>query len=120
MISRLCDYGQELKDSYGFIHNLCTLIPALELAYSKSIHSSTGKTSAMLEICWNPYLPYDTLKKNLDVIHPTENSFKIMLDKARNHANRCMQDSFEYARESWDKSQTPPDLKVGDLVEHQL
>ncbi|MBW0549141.1 hypothetical protein O181_088856 [Austropuccinia psidii MF-1] len=39
-----------------------------------------------------------------------------MLDKASNHANRCMQDSFKYAKERWDKSHKPPNLKVGDLV----
>ncbi|MBW0473476.1 hypothetical protein O181_013191 [Austropuccinia psidii MF-1] len=39
-----------------------------------------------------------------------------MLDKARHHANRCMQDSLKYAKERWDKSHKPPDFKVGDLV----
>ncbi|MBW0562156.1 hypothetical protein O181_101871 [Austropuccinia psidii MF-1] len=39
-----------------------------------------------------------------------------MLDKARCHANRCMQDSFKYAKERWDKSHKPPDFKIGDLV----
>ncbi|MBW0586818.1 hypothetical protein O181_126533 [Austropuccinia psidii MF-1] len=39
-----------------------------------------------------------------------------MLDKARHHANRCMQDSFKYAKERWDKSHKPPDFKIGDLV----
>ncbi|MBW0577467.1 hypothetical protein O181_117182 [Austropuccinia psidii MF-1] len=32
MIRRLCAYGLELKDSDGFTHDWCTLIPALELA----------------------------------------------------------------------------------------
>ncbi|MBW0558251.1 hypothetical protein O181_097966 [Austropuccinia psidii MF-1] len=49
MIRRLCAYGLEFKDSDGFTHDWCTLIPALELAYKTSIHSSTGKTPAMLE-----------------------------------------------------------------------
>ncbi|MBW0581438.1 hypothetical protein O181_121153 [Austropuccinia psidii MF-1] len=39
-----------------------------------------------------------------------------MLDKARHHANRCMQDYFKYAKERWDKSHKPPDFKIGDLV----
>ncbi|MBW0554960.1 hypothetical protein O181_094675 [Austropuccinia psidii MF-1] len=39
-----------------------------------------------------------------------------MLEKARHHANRCMQDSFKYAKERWDKSHKPPDFKIGDLV----
>ncbi|MBW0545856.1 hypothetical protein O181_085571 [Austropuccinia psidii MF-1] len=49
MIRRFCSYGLEFKDSDGFTHDWCTLIPALELTYKKSIHSSTGKTPAMLD-----------------------------------------------------------------------
>ncbi|MBW0569692.1 hypothetical protein O181_109407 [Austropuccinia psidii MF-1] len=116
MIRRFCAYGLEFKDSDGFTHDWCTLIPALELAYKTSIHSSTGKTQAMLEKGWNPRLPYDTLKKNLVDLHPTASSFKIMHDKARHHENRCMQDSCKYAKERWDKSHKPPDSKMGDLV----
>ncbi|MBW0586086.1 hypothetical protein O181_125801 [Austropuccinia psidii MF-1] len=116
MIRIFCAYGLELKDSDGFTHDLCTLIPALELAYKTSIHSSTGKTPAIPEKGCNPKLPYDNLKKDLVDIHPTARSFKIMLDKARHHANRCMQDSFKYAKERWDKSHKPPDFKIGDLV----
>ncbi|MBW0507175.1 hypothetical protein O181_046890 [Austropuccinia psidii MF-1] len=48
MIRRFCAYGLEFKDSDGFTHDWCTLIPALELAYKTSIHSSTGKTPEML------------------------------------------------------------------------
>ncbi|MBW0569385.1 hypothetical protein O181_109100 [Austropuccinia psidii MF-1] len=49
MIRRFFAYGLELKDSDGFNHDWCTLIPALKLAYKTSIHASTGKTPAMLE-----------------------------------------------------------------------
>ncbi|MBW0491167.1 hypothetical protein O181_030882 [Austropuccinia psidii MF-1] len=48
MIRRFCAYGLEFKDSDSFTHYWCTLIPDLELAYQKSIHSSTGKAPAML------------------------------------------------------------------------
>ncbi|MBW0558922.1 hypothetical protein O181_098637 [Austropuccinia psidii MF-1] len=116
MIRKFCAYGLEFKDSDGFTHDWCTLIPALELAYKKSIHSSIGKTPTMLEKGLNPRLPYDTLKKDLVDIHPTEHSFKIMLEKARHHANKCMQDSFKYAKERWDKIHKRPDFKIGDLV----
>ncbi|MBW0582575.1 hypothetical protein O181_122290, partial [Austropuccinia psidii MF-1] len=116
MIRSFCAYALEFKDPDCFTHDWCTLIPALELAYKTSIHSSTGKTPAMLEKGWNPRLPYDTLKKDSVDIHPTARSFKIMLDKARHHANRCMQDSFKYEMERWDKSHKPPDFKIGELV----
>ncbi|MBW0587111.1 hypothetical protein O181_126826 [Austropuccinia psidii MF-1] len=94
----------------------CTLIPDLELEYKASIHSSTGKTPAMLEKGLNPRLPYDTHKKDLVDIHPTASSFKLMLDKEGHHANRFMQDSFKYAKEGWDKRHKPPDFTIGDLV----
>ncbi|MBW0501766.1 hypothetical protein O181_041481 [Austropuccinia psidii MF-1] len=116
MISRFSSYVLEFKEFYGFTHDWCILIPALELAYKTSIHYSTGKTPEMLEKGWNPRLPYDTLKKHLVDIHPTTRSFKIMLDKAKHHPNRCMQYSFKYADGRCDKSHKPLDFKVGDLV----
>ncbi|MBW0576958.1 hypothetical protein O181_116673 [Austropuccinia psidii MF-1] len=113
---RFCAYVLEFKDSDSFTHDWCTLIPALELAYRTSIHSSTGKTTATLEKGWNPRLPYNTLKKDLVHIDPTASCFKLMIDNATHYANRCMQDSFKYEKERWDKSHKPPDLKIGDLV----
>ncbi|MBW0554654.1 hypothetical protein O181_094369 [Austropuccinia psidii MF-1] len=99
MIIRFRAYGLELKDSDGFTHSWCTLIPALELAYKTSIHPSTGRKPAMLEKGCNPRLPYDTL--DLVDIHPTERTFKISLDKARNNTNRFIKDSFKYAKARW-------------------
>ncbi|MBW0584127.1 hypothetical protein O181_123842 [Austropuccinia psidii MF-1] len=49
MIRRFCAYVLELKDSDGFTHDWCTLIPALELAYKTSVLSSTGQTPSLLE-----------------------------------------------------------------------
>ncbi|MBW0502064.1 hypothetical protein O181_041779 [Austropuccinia psidii MF-1] len=49
MIRRFCAYGVVLKDSDVFTNYWCTFIPALELEYKTSIHSSTGKAPAMLE-----------------------------------------------------------------------
>ncbi|MBW0471857.1 hypothetical protein O181_011572 [Austropuccinia psidii MF-1] len=49
MIRKFCAYGLKLKDYDGFTDYWCTLIPELELSYKTSIHSSTGKTPAMLE-----------------------------------------------------------------------
>ncbi|MBW0564143.1 hypothetical protein O181_103858 [Austropuccinia psidii MF-1] len=116
MIIRLCAYGLEFKDSDGFTHDWCTLVPSLELAYKTSIHSSTGKTPAMLEKGCNTRLLYDTLKKDLVDIHPTASIFKLMLEKVRHHVNRCMQDFFNYAKERWYKNHKPSEFKVGDLV----
>ncbi|MBW0496115.1 hypothetical protein O181_035830 [Austropuccinia psidii MF-1] len=116
IIREFCAYGLGFKGSDGFIHDWCTLIPAFELAYKTLIHSLTGKTPEILEKGWNPRLPYNILKKDLVDINPTARSFKMILDKSRHHANRCMQDSFKYEKERWDKSHEPPDFKVGELV----
>ncbi|MBW0483245.1 hypothetical protein O181_022960 [Austropuccinia psidii MF-1] len=67
----------------------------------------------MFEKGWNPRLPADTLRKDLLDIHPTACSFKVMLDKVKNHAKRSMNDAFEYAKQKWDKV---PHFKVGYLV----
>ncbi|MBW0460958.1 hypothetical protein O181_000673 [Austropuccinia psidii MF-1] len=100
MIRRFCAYGLGFKDSDGFTHDWCTLILALELlAYKTSIHTSTGKTPAMLEKGWNPKLPVDALKKDLGNINPTALSFKLFLDKVRHHANQSMNDAFEYSKQ---------------------
>ncbi|MBW0554283.1 hypothetical protein O181_093998 [Austropuccinia psidii MF-1] len=52
-----CAYRLELKDPDGFTHDLCKLVPALQLVYKTSIHSSTGITPEILQKVWNPRLP---------------------------------------------------------------
>ncbi|MBW0553673.1 hypothetical protein O181_093388 [Austropuccinia psidii MF-1] len=81
-----------------------------------SIHPSTNQTPAILEKGWNPKLPQDSLRKELVEIHLTAASFKGMLDKARKHAVRCMEDSFSYDKNQWDKSHATPYFKRGNLV----
>ncbi|MBW0534395.1 hypothetical protein O181_074110 [Austropuccinia psidii MF-1] len=116
MVRRFCAYGLEFKDCDGFTHDLCTLLPELEFAYKTSIHASTNQTHAILEKGWNPKSPQDSLRKELVEINPTAASFKGILDKAINHAVRCMEDSFAYAKDKWDKSHATPEFKVRDLV----
>ncbi|MBW0517189.1 hypothetical protein O181_056904 [Austropuccinia psidii MF-1] len=99
MVRRLCAYGLELKDCDGFTHDWGVFLLELELAYKTSIHASTNQTPAILEKGWNPKLTQDSLRKDLVEIHPTAASFKGMLDKAKKHAVRCMEDSFSYAKE---------------------
>ncbi|MBW0506991.1 hypothetical protein O181_046706 [Austropuccinia psidii MF-1] len=57
-----------------------------------------------------------TLRNDLIDIHPTASSFKIMLDKVKHHAKQIMNDTFDFAKKTWDKSHKVPDFKVGDLV----
>ncbi|MBW0589679.1 hypothetical protein O181_129394 [Austropuccinia psidii MF-1] len=116
MVRRFFAYVLEFKDCDRFTHDWCTLLPALELAYKTSIHASTNQTPAFLEKGLNPKLPQDSLRKDLVEIHPKAGSFKGMLEKDRNNAIMCMEDSFAYAKDKWDKSHSTPDFKVGDLV----
>ncbi|MBW0549211.1 hypothetical protein O181_088926 [Austropuccinia psidii MF-1] len=48
MVRRLCEYGLEFKYCDELTHDWCTLLPALELAYKKSIHASTNQNPAIL------------------------------------------------------------------------
>ncbi|MBW0523441.1 hypothetical protein O181_063156 [Austropuccinia psidii MF-1] len=116
MIRRFCAYGLEFKDSDGFTHYWCTLIPALELEYKKSVHSSTVQIPAMFKKGLNPRLPADMLWKDLIDIHPTASRFKIMLDKVKYHEKQSINDAFDYAEKKWDKSHKVTDFKKGDLV----
>ncbi|MBW0589774.1 hypothetical protein O181_129489 [Austropuccinia psidii MF-1] len=116
MVRRFYSYGLELKDCDGFTHNWCTLLPELELAYKTSIHASKKQTLAILEKGWNPKLPQDSLQRNLVEIHCAASSFKAIIENARTHAVRCMEDSFAYAKDKWDKSHATLAFKVGDLV----
>ncbi|MBW0473968.1 hypothetical protein O181_013683 [Austropuccinia psidii MF-1] len=116
MIWRFCAYGLEFKYSDGFTHYWCNLIPALELEYKTSVHSSTGQTPAMLEKGWNPRLSADILRKDLIDIHPTASSFKRMIDEVKHHAKKIINDTVDYAKQKWHKSHKVPEFKVGDLV----
>ncbi|MBW0528226.1 hypothetical protein O181_067941 [Austropuccinia psidii MF-1] len=116
MIRRFFSYGLEFKHSDGFTHEWFTLIPALDLAYKTSVHSSTGQTPAILERGCNPRLPAETLRKDLIDIHPTASSINIMFDKVKHHEKQSMNDAFDYAKQKWDNSHKVPDFKLGDLV----
>ncbi|MBW0564530.1 hypothetical protein O181_104245 [Austropuccinia psidii MF-1] len=116
MVRRFCAYGLEFKDCDKFTHDWCPLLPELELAYRTSIHRSTNQAPDILEKGWNPKLPQDLLRRDLVKIHPTAGSFKGILEKAREHAIKFMDDTFGYAKDKWDKSHATPDFKVGDLV----
>ncbi|MBW0471551.1 hypothetical protein O181_011266 [Austropuccinia psidii MF-1] len=99
-----------------FFDEWCPLLPKLELEYRTSIHASTNQTPAILNKGWNPKLPQYSLRKDLVEIHPTAGNFKKILEKAKNKEIRCMEDSFTYSKDKWDKAHAYPDFKVGDLA----
>ncbi|MBW0506161.1 hypothetical protein O181_045876 [Austropuccinia psidii MF-1] len=71
ILRRFGAYGMQFKYDEGYTHDWVTLLPAVQLAYNKIQHSTTGKTPSLVEKGWNPLLPVDQLKKNLLTIHPT-------------------------------------------------
>ncbi|MBW0552145.1 hypothetical protein O181_091860 [Austropuccinia psidii MF-1] len=89
ILRRFCAYGMEYKDHEGYTHDWVTLLPAVQLAYNISQHSTTGKSPCLVEKVWNPLLPVDHLKKNLLTIYPTAMDFHDMWKKACYTAPKC-------------------------------
>ncbi|MBW0552830.1 hypothetical protein O181_092545 [Austropuccinia psidii MF-1] len=116
MVRSLFSYGLELKYCGGFTHDWFTLLPSLKVAYKTSINSSTNQTPALLEKSFNHRLTQNSLRQDLVKIHPTASSFRVILDKARKHAVRSMEDSFAYAKHKWDRSHSPSDFKGGYFI----
>ncbi|MBW0501236.1 hypothetical protein O181_040951 [Austropuccinia psidii MF-1] len=116
ILRRFCAYGMEYKDHEGYTHDWVTLLPAVQLAYNTSQHSTTGKTPALVERGWNPVLPVDHLKKNLLTIHPTAKDFYDMWKRACDTAAKCIAEAKDYNKESWDKTHMEPYFKEGDQV----
>ncbi|MBW0496132.1 hypothetical protein O181_035847 [Austropuccinia psidii MF-1] len=82
ILGGLCASGMEYKEHEGYTHDWVTFLPAVQLAYNTSQHSTTGKTPALVEKRWNPILPVYHLKKNLLNIHPTAKDFHEMWKRA--------------------------------------
>ncbi|MBW0492876.1 hypothetical protein O181_032591 [Austropuccinia psidii MF-1] len=90
IIRRFCAYGMAYMDLEGYTHDWATFLPAVQLAYNTSKHSTTGKPPSLVEKGWNPLLPVDHLKKNLLTIHPTAKDFNIMWKRVCDTAARCI------------------------------
>ncbi|MBW0584462.1 hypothetical protein O181_124177 [Austropuccinia psidii MF-1] len=116
ILRRFCAYGMEYKDHEGYTHYWVSLLPAVQLAYNKSQHSTTGKTPALVEKWWNPLLPVDHLKKNLLTIHLTAKDFHDMWKRACDTAAKCIAEAKEYNKQRWHKTHMEPDFKEGDQV----
>ncbi|MBW0556437.1 hypothetical protein O181_096152 [Austropuccinia psidii MF-1] len=114
ILRRFCAYGMEYKDHEGYTHDWVTLLPAVQLAYSTSKHSTTGKTPALIEKGWNPLLPVDHLKKNLLTIHSTANNSHEMWKRVCDTEAKCIAEAKEYNKQRWDKSHMEPDFEKGD------
>ncbi|MBW0590211.1 hypothetical protein O181_129926 [Austropuccinia psidii MF-1] len=62
ILKRFYAYGMEYKDHEGYTHDWVTLLPAVQLAYNKSQHSTTGKTCSGRERVESP-VAYGSLKE---------------------------------------------------------
>ncbi|MBW0468112.1 hypothetical protein O181_007827 [Austropuccinia psidii MF-1] len=82
VLRRFCPYSLEYKDHEGYTHYWITFLPAVQLAYNTSQHSTPGKSTSLVEKGWNPLFTVDHLKKNILTIHPTSKDFHDMCKKA--------------------------------------
>ncbi|MBW0489391.1 hypothetical protein O181_029106 [Austropuccinia psidii MF-1] len=103
ILRRFFACGMEYKDHEGYTHDWVTLLPAFQLAYNTSQHSTIRKTPALVEKGWNPLFPVDQLKKNLLTIHPTAKDFHEMWKRACNTPVKCIAEAKEYNKQRWDK-----------------
>ncbi|MBW0551149.1 hypothetical protein O181_090864 [Austropuccinia psidii MF-1] len=116
ILRRLCAYGMEYKDHEGYTHDWVNLLPAVQLAYNTSQHSTTGKTPALIEKGWNTLLAVDHLKKNLLTIHPKAKDFHEMWKRACDTESKCKAEEKEYNKQRYEKSHMESDFKEGDQV----
>ncbi|MBW0569045.1 hypothetical protein O181_108760 [Austropuccinia psidii MF-1] len=90
ILTRFCAYGMEYKDHEGYTHDWVTFLPAVQLAYSTSQHSTTGKTPELVEKGWNPLFPVYHLKKNPLTIHPTAKYSHEIWKRSCDTAAKCI------------------------------
>ncbi|MBW0464727.1 hypothetical protein O181_004442 [Austropuccinia psidii MF-1] len=93
IIRRFCEYGMEYKDHEGYTHDWVALLPAVQLAYNTSQHSTTGISPSLVEKGWHH------LEKNLLTIHPTAKDFHDMWKRAFDTDARCIAEAKEYNRD---------------------
>ncbi|MBW0563480.1 hypothetical protein O181_103195 [Austropuccinia psidii MF-1] len=116
ILRSFCAYGMEYKDPEGYTHHWVTLLPAVQLVYNTSKHSTTGKTPAVVEKEWNPLLPVNHFKKNLLTIQITAKDFHDMLKRPCDAGSKCIAEAKEYNKQRWDKTDMEPEFKEGDQV----
>ncbi|MBW0506032.1 hypothetical protein O181_045747 [Austropuccinia psidii MF-1] len=87
---RFCAYSMEYKYHEGYTHDWVTILPAVQLAYNTSQHSTTGKEPALGEKGGNPLLPVEHLKKNLLTIDPTAKDLHEIWKRAWDTAAKCI------------------------------
>ncbi|MBW0549310.1 hypothetical protein O181_089025 [Austropuccinia psidii MF-1] len=116
IIRKCFAYGMKYKDHEGYTNDWVTLLPAVQLAYNTSQHSTTGKATSLVDKGWKPLLPVDHLNKNLLIIHPTAKDFHYMWKGEFDAASQCIAEAKEYNKQRYYKTHMEPDFKEGDQV----
>ncbi|MBW0577236.1 hypothetical protein O181_116951 [Austropuccinia psidii MF-1] len=116
IIRILCAYGMQYKDHKGYTHDWVALLPAVQLSYNTSQHSTTEKSTSLVEKGWEPILPVDHLKNNLVTIHPIAKEFHDMWKGACDTGAKCIAEAKEYKKQRYDKTHMEPDFKKWDQV----
>ncbi|MBW0483158.1 hypothetical protein O181_022873 [Austropuccinia psidii MF-1] len=116
IIRRFYSYGMEYKNHEGYTHDSVTLLPAVQLAYNTSQHSTTGKSPSLVEKGWNPLLPVNNPKKNLLNIQPTAKDFHDMWKRYFDTTGKCISEAKEYNKKMYDIIHIEPEFKEGDQM----
>ncbi|MBW0474793.1 hypothetical protein O181_014508 [Austropuccinia psidii MF-1] len=99
IIMIVCAYSMEYKDHEGYTHDWVTLLPEVQLAYSTSQPSTTGKAPSLVEKEWNPLFPVDHWKKDLLTTNPTAKDFHEMWKRECDTAAKCTAEVKEYNKQ---------------------
>ncbi|MBW0494726.1 hypothetical protein O181_034441 [Austropuccinia psidii MF-1] len=78
IMKRFSPYDMEYEDNEGYIHDLVTILPAIQLSYNTSRHFTTGKSYSLIVKGWNPHFTVVCLKRNILKINPTAEEFHYM------------------------------------------
>ena len=119
MIRRYCAFGLVYQDKTGYKHDWVSLLPALEIAYNTSKHSSTERTPFELERGWLPRTPLSLMNQPSSIeiaANPEADSFLKMIDSSRQYASECVDAAFEEHKKRWDGHHVHSKFKTGDQV----
>ena len=119
-IRRYVAFECSYTDSEGFNHDWSTLLPALEIAYNTSKHSTIKMTPFEVHRGWLPRTPdimlMETINSTIANVNTSSASFGEMFSQARIHATECVNAAFNASKARWDESHSETRFQVGDYV----
>ncbi|MBW0513811.1 hypothetical protein O181_053526, partial [Austropuccinia psidii MF-1] len=106
----------EYKDHEGYSHDLITPLPEIQLVYSTSQNSTTGKSPSLVENGWNPLHPVNNMKKNHLKISSKAKDCHDMWKRAFDTEAECIAEAKEYNKQRYGKIHKEPNFREGDQV----